>query len=93
MDKYYAPLLTPKGWFERGHQPGVHIWTLPLVAALIALKKLARSCHKQPSQITHVVLIPWLLWDEEWQSCFEKEVDIWLILDNVPFGLNLHLNL
>ncbi len=48
MDKYYVPLLTPKGWFERGHQPGVHIWTLPLVAALIALKKLARSCHKQP---------------------------------------------
>jgi hypothetical protein len=27
-------------------------------------------------------LIPWLLWDEEWHTCFEKEVDIWFILHN-----------
>jgi hypothetical protein len=29
-----------------------------------------------------VVMIPRLLWDEEWQSQFEKEVDVWFILDN-----------
>jgi hypothetical protein len=27
-----------------------------------------------------VVMIPRLLWDEEWQSHIEKEVDFWLIL-------------
>ncbi len=82
MDKDYAPQLTPKDRFEHGHQPGIHIWTLPLAAVLFALKKLARSCHKQPSQVTHVVLIPLLLWDKVWRSCFEKEVDIWFILHN-----------
>ena len=25
MGKDYAPLLTPEGWFERGHLPGVHV--------------------------------------------------------------------
>jgi hypothetical protein len=78
----YAPPLTPKGWFEYGHLPGVHIWTPPLAAALIALKELLRSWHKQPSLVTHVVLIPQLLWDEEWCTRFEKEVDIWFILHN-----------
>jgi hypothetical protein len=82
MDKDYAPPLTPEGWFESGHQPGVHIWTLPPAAALIALKELSRSCHRRPSQATHVVLIPWLLWDEEWQSHFEKKFDNWFILHN-----------
>ncbi len=78
----YTPLLTPKGWFKQGHQPGVHIWTPPPVAALVALKELARSRHKHPFEVTHVVMIPWLLWDEEWQSWFEKEVDVWFILHN-----------
>jgi hypothetical protein len=27
-------------------------------------------------------MIPRLLWDEEWQSRFEKEVDVWFILHN-----------
>jgi hypothetical protein len=88
----YAPLLTPKGWFEHG-QPGVHIWTLPPVAMLIALKELLRFWHQQPSLVTHVVLIPQLLWDEEWCTHFEKEVDIWFILHNGsiwPHCENIH---
>jgi hypothetical protein len=84
MGTDYTPLLTPEGWFEAGHQPGVHIclWVPPLAAALIALKELARSRHKRPSKVTHVVMIPQLLWDEEWQSRFENEVDLWFILHN-----------
>jgi hypothetical protein len=57
----YTPPLTPKGWFEQGHQPGVHIWTPPPAAALVALKELARSHHKHPFEVTHVVMIPRLL--------------------------------
>ncbi len=48
----------------------------------MALKELARSRHKHPSQVTHVVMIPRLLWDEEWHSWFEKEVDVWFIFYN-----------
>jgi len=29
-----------------------------------------------------MVTIPQLLWDEEWRSRFEKEVDFWLILQD-----------
>jgi hypothetical protein len=82
MDKDYNPPLMPEGWFEQEHQPGVHVWAPPLAAALIALKELSRSWHKCPSEVTHVVMIPWLLWDEEWHSQFEKEVDVWFILHN-----------
>jgi hypothetical protein len=80
MEKDYTPPLTPKGWFKQGHQPGVHTWTPPPGAALVALKELGRSRHKHPSAVTHVVMIPWLLWDEEWCSQFEKEVDVCFIL-------------
>jgi len=82
MGKDYVPPLTPTGWFEEGHQSGVHLWTPPPGAALIALKELARSRHKRPSEVTHVVMIPRLLWDEEWRSRFEKEMDFWFILHN-----------
>jgi hypothetical protein len=68
MGTDYAPPLSPKGWFNAGHCPGVHIWTPPPAAALIALEELSRSWHKRPSEVTHVVMIPRLLWDEEWQS-------------------------
>ena len=27
-------------------------------------------------------MIPRLLWDEEWQSCFENEMDFWFVLHN-----------
>ncbi len=76
MGKDYAPSLTPVGWFERGHHPGIHIGAPPPVAALIALKELARSHHTCPSEVTHVMLAPRLLWDEEWRCQFEKEIDI-----------------
>ena len=82
MGKDFAPPLTPEEWFEKGHFPGVHIWTPPPGAALIALKELSRSRHKRPLEVTHVVMIPRLLWDEEWRSRFEKEVDFWFILHN-----------
>jgi hypothetical protein len=80
MGNNYTLPLTPEGWFEAGHQPGVHLWVPPPVAELIALKELVRSQHKRPSKVTHVVMIPRLLWDEAWWSCFEKEVDLWFIL-------------
>ena len=38
MGKDFVPPLTPLGWFEDGHCPGVHLWTPPPGAALIALK-------------------------------------------------------
>ena len=86
------PPLSLKGWFECGHQPGVHLLVPPLGAALIAFKELARSWHKCPSKVTHVVMIPQLLWEKEWQSCFKKKVDLWFIFIMVPFDLTLHLN-
>ncbi len=82
MGKDVTPPLTPVGWFKEGHCPGVHVWTPPLGAALIALKELSRSHHKHPLVVTHVVMILRLLWDEEWRSHFEKEVDFWFILHN-----------
>ena len=82
MGNDFAPPLSPEGWFDNGHLPGVHLWTPPPAAALIALKELSRSRHKRPSEVTHVVMIPRLLWDEEWRSRFEKEVDFWFILHN-----------
>ncbi len=81
MGKDYAPPLTPEGWFDRGHLPGVHVWAPPLAAVLIALKDFAWS-RQHPFGVSHVVLIPRLLWDEEWCNRFEKEVDIWFILHN-----------
>ena len=82
MGTDYSPPLSSVGWFKDGHQPGVHLCPPPLGAALIALKELSRSCHKHPSKVTHVIMIPQLLWEEEWWSRFEKEIDFWFILPN-----------
>ena len=85
MGTNYTPPLSPEGWFKAGHQPGVHLWAPPpgaLGAALIALKELARSWHERTSKVTHVVMIPRLLWEEEWRSCFNKDVNFWFILHN-----------
>ncbi len=68
MGTDYAPLLSLEGWFDARHCPDDHIWTPPPADALIALKKLSRSWHKRPSEVTYVGMIPRLLWDEEWQS-------------------------
>jgi hypothetical protein len=78
-DDYSGP-LSPEGWFWEGHLPGVHIWAPPPAAALIALKQLSRSKQKRRYELTHVVLIPRILYWEEWQTRFEKEVDIWFFL-------------
>ena len=78
-DDYHGP-LSPEGWFWDGHMPGVHVWTPPPAAALIALKQLSRSKLKRRHDVTHVVLIPRLLYWEEWQSRFEKEMDIWFVM-------------
>ena len=80
MGDDYSTLLEPEGWFEEGHQPGVHIWAPPPAAALIALKEMAKSRHKRPFTTTHVVIIPHLAYQEEWCWRFEKEVDMWFCL-------------
>lgn len=76
---FKAP-LSLEGWFWAGHLPGVHVWIPQPVAVLIALCQLARMRHKHPYYITHVVLIPHILYWEEWQTCFEKEMDIWFVM-------------
>jgi hypothetical protein len=81
-DDYYSGPLSPEGWFWDGHLPGVHIWAPPPAAALIALKQLSRSKQKRRHELTHVVLIPRILYWEEWQTRFEKEVDIWFVMSS-----------
>ena len=76
----YSPPLEPEGWFEKGHKSGVHIWAPPPAAGYIVMKELARSRLKRPWRSTHVVMIPRLLYQEEWRSRFEKEVDLWFVL-------------
>lgn len=78
-DDFIKP-LTPEDWFWNGHLPGSHVWAPPPAAALIALKQLSRSKQKRRHELTHVILIPRLLYWEEWQSRFEKEVDIWFVM-------------
>jgi hypothetical protein len=80
MQGDYSGPLSPEGWFWDGHLPGIHIWAPPPAAALIALKQLSRSRQKRRHELTHVVLIPRILYWEEWQTRFEKEVDIWFML-------------
>jgi hypothetical protein len=80
MGSDYVEPLTPEGWFWDGHMAGVHLWTPLPAAALIALKQLSRAHHKQQYATTHVVIIPHILYWEEWQSRFEKEMDIWFVM-------------
>ena len=78
-EDYHGP-LDPEGWFWDGHLPGTHVWIPPPGAALIALRQLARTRQKRRFDVTHVVLIPRILYWEEWQSRFEKEMDLWFVL-------------
>ena len=80
MGKDYSRPLDPEGWFWDGHLLGIHLWTPPPAAALIALKQLSRTKQKRRFDVTHIVLIPRLLYWEEWQSRFEKEMDIWFVM-------------
>jgi hypothetical protein len=80
MGESYQGPLSPEGWFWAGHLPGVHLW-IPLPgAALIALRQLSCTKHKRPYHMTHVVMIPRILYWEEWQTRFEKEMDIWFVM-------------
>jgi len=67
-------------WFLPGPRPTVQIWTPPLAAALTAVNQLSQARLKRPYDTTHVMSIPWLLYQEEWRSRFEKEMDIWFIV-------------
>lgn len=80
MSNNFRKPLTPVGWFTEGHLPGIHVWAPPPSAGLFALKELASSHQKRPYFVTHVVFIQRLMFDEEWQRRFEKEIDFWFTL-------------
>ena len=80
MGAEYAEPLTPEGWLLTGHAPGTHVWAPPPAAAHYALKQVAQARLKRPYTTTHVILIPRLLYREEWQARFEKETDIWFAM-------------
>ena len=82
MGEDYSSPLAPEGWFEEGHKSGVHIWAPPPAAALIVLKEMGRARHKRPYTATHVVIIQRLLYGEEWRKRFEKEVDLWFVMNH-----------
>lgn len=79
MGSDFSSPLTPEGWFEEGLLPGVHVWAPPPAATLIALRQLALSHQLRPYTTTHVILVPRLLYEEEWRSRFQKEVDLWFV--------------
>ena len=81
MGNDYTQPLTPEGWYWEGHQSGVHVWSPPPAAALVALSEVAASRHKWPHSVTHVFLCQRLLFQEEWRRAFEKEVDVWFVLN------------
>ena len=80
MGKDFHGALEPVDWYRRGQTPGIHVWAPPPGAALVALNQLAKSRHKRPTQVCHVFVCPRLLWSEEWRGRFEKEMDIWIML-------------
>ena len=72
--------LTPEGWFTTGHRGPEHLWAPPPAAALIALEQISEARHKRPYATKHMVVIPRLLYYEEWRRRFEKEVDFWVMI-------------
>ena len=85
MGKDYSPPAPPIDWFLKSHKAGVHVIAPPPAAALTALKEVAKARHKRPHYTTYVVLIPRLLYQEEWRSRFQKEVDVWFTLQTGEF--------
>ena len=79
----YSPPLTTDEWYTRGHLPRVHLWAPPPAGALIALEEIAQSKLKRPFEVTHVFVCPRLLYFEEWRRRFNKEMDVWLLIDPV----------
>lgn len=76
----YRPPLSTMEWFAPGKRPGVQLWAPCAALALTAMKQLSLVRLVRPYDTTHVVLIPRLLYQEEWRRRFEKEMDIWFIL-------------
>jgi hypothetical protein len=85
MGKDYSTPTTPIEWFLEAQKPGVHIIAPPPAAALHALKEVARGRLKRPRHLTYVIMIPRLLYQEEWRSRFQKEVDIWFTVHTGEF--------
>jgi hypothetical protein len=85
MGEDYSPPATPREWFWDAHKPGVHLIAPPAAAALTALKEVAKGRHKRPRDTIYVILIPRLLYQEEWRSRFQKEVDVWFPLSTGEF--------
>ena len=85
MGDDYSPPAAPIDWFLKIHKPGIHVIAPPPAAALHALTEVARSRHKRPEHVQYVILIPRLLYQEEWRSRFQKEVDIWFTLHTGEF--------
>ena len=80
MGPEFTGPLSPIDWYRKGHTRGVHVWAPPPGAALVTLNELAQSRHKRPTEVCHVFLCPRLLWAEEWRTRFEKEMDLWFML-------------
>jgi len=80
MGDDFSPPRTPIQWFNEAHKPGVHIIAPPPAAAVYALEEVAKGRHKRPQYVTYVILIPRLLYQEEWRTKFQKEVDVWFPL-------------
>eukprot|EP00978_Attheya_sp_CCMP212_P004814 scaffold10598_cov48-Attheya_sp.AAC.2 len=76
----YQEPLTPEGWFTTGHAGPYHLWAPPPATALIALEQISEAKHKRPYATKHIVVIPRLLYYEEWRRRFEKEVDFWVMI-------------
>lgn len=89
MGSDYTTPLTIEQWFSNGHQAGVHFWASPPAGALVALEEIAQSKLKRPFEVTHVFVCPRLLYFEEWRRRFNKEMDLWLLIEPVsPFWPN-----
>ncbi|KAL7466322.1 hypothetical protein ACHAXS_006627 [Conticribra weissflogii] len=52
MGDDFSPPLTPTQWFDEGHEEGIHLWSPPPAAALVALKELSKSKHKWSGRLS-----------------------------------------
>lgn len=68
MERDYHRPDTPLAWFLDSHQAGIHVIAPSPAAPLVALKEVAKGRHKQPQYVRYVILIPRLLYQEEWRS-------------------------
>ena len=83
MGSDYTGPLSIEQWFSKGHQPGVHFWSPPPAGALTALEELAQSKLKRPFEVTHVFVCQRLLYFEEWRRRFNKEMDLWFLIEPI----------